>query len=179
VVLRHNTNKGYGAAIRSCLAYAKANKVSALVILDGDAQHNPDEIPTLLSPILQGKADLVIGSRFIRPEPSMPSYRKFGISVISFLWNVGSKIKVSDTQSGFRAYSKKLIEQLIVLENGMSVSIEILERARSLKAVLIEVPASCYYPHVNQSLKAIKQGLFVALSVIRIRIKYGLIHSFK
>jgi dolichol-phosphate mannosyltransferase len=170
-VIHHSSNKGYGAAIKSCFNFAKTCNAAALVILDGDGQHNPDNIPEILAPIVNGNADMVIGSRFIRQLNPIPTYRKFGIGVISFLWNIGSKTTVSDTQSGFRAYNRKLINSLSINEKGMCVSIEILENARLIGAVIKEVPASCHYDRATFGRKAIKHGVDVALFVIRIRLK--------
>jgi len=176
LVISHGTNRGYGEAIKSCFEAAKTNAADVLVILDGDGQHNPDEIPKLLAPILKGEADLIIGSRFLTNEVNMPRYRKFGISVITFLWNFGSEVKVSDAQSGFRAYSKKVFETFPLSEKGMSVSIETLEKARRKGAIIKEVPISCLYVPSTLNLRAIRHGLSVALSVVRIRLKNSL-HS--
>lgn len=171
LVISHDTNRGYGEAIKSCFEAAKTNAGDVLVILDGDGQHNPDEIPKLLTPILHGAADMTIGSRFITKERSMPRYRKFGIDVITLLWNFGSKTKISDTQSGFRAYSKKIFGTLPLSEQGMGVSIEILEKARRRRAIIKEVPISCLYAPSTLNPKAIKHGLGVAFSVVRVRLK--------
>jgi len=169
LVINHNSNAGYGEAIKSCFKAAKMNGADILVILDGDGQHSPNEIPRLLTPIIQEEADMSIGSRFLTNEHNMPRYRKFGISVINFLWNFGSKVKVSDTQSGFRAYSKKLFHAFSLSENGMCVSIETLEEARRGRAIIKEVPISCLYAPSRLNLRAIKHGLSVAFSVVRIR----------
>jgi glycosyltransferase involved in cell wall biosynthesis len=133
-VIKHPQNQGYGSALRSCFEAGRSQDTDILVIIDGDGQHNPDEIPQLLSPIMLNEADLVIGSRFIDKKQKMPGYRKFGIGVITFLWNIGSKIKVSDTQSGFRAYNQKMIQAMLISENGMGSSIEILEILRKKKS---------------------------------------------
>ena len=171
LTVNHATNRGYGEAIKSCLEAARANDADVLVILDGDGQHNPGEIPRLLAPILRGEADLTIGSRFLTNEVNVPRYRRFGIGVITFLWNFGSKVKVSDAQSGFRAYSKKIFETFPLSEKGMSISIETLDRARRKGAIIKEVPISCLYVPSTLNLKAIRHGLSVALSVVRIRLK--------
>jgi glycosyltransferase involved in cell wall biosynthesis len=219
-VINHSTNRGYGEAIKSCFEAAKANAADVLVTLDGDGQHNPEEIPKVLDPISRKEADLVIGSRFLQPDQSrvkslesrvmspppqpfspdsrlptpdsrpgtidsrpstpdyrlitMPRYRKFGISVITFLWNFGSKVKVSDSQSGFRAYSKEMFANTSFSEKGMSISIEILEKARRKRAVIKEVPISCLYAPSTIGLKASKHGISVALGVVRIRLKNSL-----
>ncbi len=173
LVIRHEQNRGYGEAISSCFEAARANAADILVILDGDGQHNPDEIPGLLAPILRGEADLVIGSRFLTNEVSMPRYRRFGIRVITFLFNLASRTKVSDSQSGFRAYSydRKLFSDLNLNERGMSVSIEILEKARRKRAVIKEAPILCQYVPSTLNLKAIRHGLLVALAVIKFRLQ--------
>lgn len=176
LVTNHGTNRGYGKAIKSCFEAAKANNANVLVILDGDGQHKPDEIPLLLAPILKGEADLIIGSRFLTKDVNMPRYRKFGISVITLLWNLGSRTKVSDAQSGFRAYSREAFQSFSLAEKGMSVSIETLENARRKGAIIKEIPTSCLYVPSTFNLKAIRHGLSVALSVVRIRLKNSL-HS--
>jgi len=170
-VISHERNMGYGAAIITGFKEAQRKDNDIIVIIDGDGQHNPSEIPLLLEPILSGEADLVIGSRFLSNNHNMPSYRNFGIKVITWLWNVFSKIKVSDSQSGYRAYNKTLFKDLTLSENGMSISIEILEKSRRKGVTITEVPISCHYTHSTISLNAIKHGLRVSLSVIRIRFK--------
>ena len=174
LVISHDTNRGYGETISSCFKAAKANAADVLVILDGDGQHDPDEIPQLLAPVLDREAGMVIGSRFITNKHNMPRYRRFGIDVITFLWNFNSKVKVSDSQSGFRVYRKEAFRNLPLAERGMSISINTLEKARREGVIIKEVPISCFYVPSNLNLKAIKHGLGEALSVIKIRLKNGL-----
>lgn len=171
LVISHDRNMGYGEALKSCFEAAKANAADVLVILDGDGQHNPDEIPRLLAPILSREADLIIGSRFLTNEHNMPRYRRFGIKVITFLWNFGSKVKVSDTQSGFRAYRREIFETLPLSEKRMSISIETIEKARKKGAIIKEVPISCSYVPSSINSKAIRHGLAVTLGVIKIRLR--------
>jgi len=172
-VISHCKNKGYGEAIKSCIAAARAEEADILITIDGDGQHNADDIPLLMKPILDRKAEFIIGSRFLDKTMHIPAYRKFGISVINFLWNFGSSKKVSDTQSGFRAYSMNIFEKLDFSEKGMSISIEILEKVRRQGIKIQEVPISCSYKDNNStlSLKAIWHGLSVGLSVLKLRLK--------
>ncbi len=170
-VINHQVNKGYGEAIKSCFEAAKAGGADVLVILDGDGQHNPDEIPDLLLPIIKGDADVVIGSRFLVEDNDMPQYRKFGIGVITFLWNFGSGEKITDSQSGFRAYASSVFRTLHITEKGMGASIEVLEKARRAGSTIKEVAASCKYASSHLTPRATRHGLKVALSVIRIRLK--------
>ena len=171
-VISHVTNKGYGESIKTCFTAAK-NRGAALVTIDGDGQHDPEEIPHLLDPIYRGEAEVVIGSRFLNPAQQIPSYRKLGITVINWLWNVGSDTKVSDSQSGCRAYSKWVIQNLSLFETGMSISVEILENIRRIHARIQEVPISCSYENNNSnpSWKALTHGFHVAFSVLRIRFR--------
>lgn len=168
-IVNHPINKGYGEAIRS--GFKAGGDADVLVILDGDGQHDPDEIPLLLEPILRNEADLVIGSRFLSNGHKVPSYRVFGIKVITFLWNFGARVKVTDAQSGFRAYGGNIINSFSLTEKGMGISIEILEQARRCGARIREVPVSCTYTSSKMDLKAIRHGLGVAVSVLITRAK--------
>ncbi len=181
IVVRHGVNKGYGEAIKSCFIAARERGADVLVTIDGDGQHDPAEIQRVLGPIESGKAELVIGSRFIdgagptgRTESTVPKYRGFGIRVITLLFNLGSRTKVSDSQSGFRAYDKRMLDLMSLTETGMAVSIEILEEARRGRAAIAEVPITCAYESHRMTMKAIKHGLTVAFSVLCIRATFTL-----
>jgi glycosyltransferase involved in cell wall biosynthesis len=181
-VIRHKARQGAGAATRTAFEAAKANDADILVTLDGDGQHNPDEIPQVLAPILSNEADLVIGSRFLQPNLNqsqpisinlnqVPKYRKFGIDVITWLYNFSSKVKVSDSQSCFRAHNRRLLESINITENGFGFSIQVLIQARRKNFVITEVPISCIYHSEGSSLNPIIHGLGVAFAVLRLRIK--------
>jgi glycosyltransferase involved in cell wall biosynthesis len=169
-VIRHRKNRGAGAATKTAFEAAKKRHADILVTLDGDGQHNPDEIPRLLAPILKGKADLVIGSRFLRPNFQIPRYRKFGIDVITFLYNLGSKLKISDSQSCFRAQNRRLMEAVNITERGFSFSVQVLIQARRRGFTIKEVPVSCIYHPRGSSLNPVAHGLGVAFSVIKLRL---------
>jgi glycosyltransferase involved in cell wall biosynthesis len=169
-VIRHRKNRGAGAATKTAFEAAKKRHADILVTLDGDGQHNPDEIPRLLAPILKGKADLVIGSRFLRPNFQIPRYRKFGIDVITFLYNLGSKLKISDSQSCFRAQNRRLLEAVNITESGFSFSVQVLIQARRRGFTIKEVPVACIYHPRGSSLNPVAHGLGVALNVIKHRL---------
>jgi glycosyltransferase involved in cell wall biosynthesis len=172
-VISHLKNKGYGEAIKSCIVAARDAGADILITIDGDGQHDANEIPLLMDQILQNKAELVIGSRFLKKNKQMPSYRKLGINIINFLWNFGSRTKVTDTQSGFRAYNRNVLDKMFFSEKGMGISIEILEKARKKGIKITEAPISCSYIDNNSTLsnKAIWHGLSVAFSVLKLRLK--------
>jgi len=171
-VIRHERRRGAGAATKSGFEAAKTNNADILVTLDGDGQHDPDEIPQVLAPILSCKADLVIGSRFLLQNiKKVPKYRKFGIDIITWLYNLGSKKKVSDSQSCFRAYSRKSLEAVTITENGFSFSVEVLIQARKKGFVITEVPTSCVYHSQGSTINPLTHGLGVAWNVVKHRLK--------
>ena len=170
-VIKHETRQGAGAATKTAFETAKRSHADILVTLDGDGQHNPDEIPQLLAPILNKEADLVIGSRFLQSNlHQMPKYRKFGIDVITFLYNLGSKARVSDSQCCFRAQNRKLIEAVNITEAGFGFSVQVLIQARKKGFTIKEVPISCIYHSDGSSLNPITHGLGVAFNVIKHRL---------
>ncbi len=173
-VISHNVNQGAGAATRSGFRAALKAGASIVVTLDGDGQHNPAEIPALLAPILNGTADLVIGSRFITPATNMPHYRKFGIDIITWIYNLGYKLKISDSQSGFRAHSRKLLENTLITQNDFGFSIDVLVQARKHGFAIREIPISCLYHAQGSTADPLSHGLGVAWSVMWLRLIYEL-----
>jgi hypothetical protein len=172
-VVYHKQNRGYGGALKSCLEKGRAQDADVLVLLDADGQHLPEEIPLVVQPVLDGRADIVIGSRFLNNHNNVPRYRKFGINVITWLFNAGSPVKVTDAQSGFRAYSKKALDMLLPLqEEGMSISMEIIIKARKLGLRLYEVPITCLYIEGSSTLNPVVHGLSVAMATVVQRVKF-------
>jgi hypothetical protein len=124
-----------------------------------------------LDPIFKDQADVVIGSRFLTTN-NIPRYRRFGIYIINYLWNIGSETKLSDSQSGFRAYRKNIIQQLNLREKGMGISIEIIEKLRRKGINIKEVAITCSYDNNNSTfnIKAFSHGFGLVISVLRIRL---------
>ena len=141
----HEENRGYGAAICSALDRGRSLKADILVILDGDGQHDPKEIPHLIQPILDGDADIVVGSRFLGKENKSPLYRRIGQRTLTTITNVGSGHKLTDSQSGCRAYSAKALKELNLSERGMSVSSEIQFAIKEADLRVAEVPIDVSY----------------------------------
>ncbi len=170
IVRRHERQLGPGAAVRTCFAVAKELGCDILVTIDGDAQHDPDEIPCVIQPVIDNNVDLVIGSRFLR-DYSIKKYRKFGIDLLTWLFNLSHKDKVTDAQSCFRAHSKRLVDAINISDNGFGYSIEVLEFARRQRLPITEVPVSCIYHDEGSTMNPLIHGLQVAWSVFRHRFK--------
>jgi glycosyltransferase involved in cell wall biosynthesis len=158
-VVRHEYNQGYGSSIRTLLTEANKRDAAILVVLDADAQHNPDEIPRLVEGIKDG-ADIVIGSREMQ-QNKIAGYRRLGQKVLSRMTKVASGQRLSDTESGFRAYSRKAIATLELKETGMAISAEIISAATSRGLIIAEVPVSVTYTGDGSTLNPVKHGLGV------------------
>jgi|TARA_B110000438_G_scaffold64222_1_gene64772 glycosyltransferase involved in cell wall biosynthesis len=125
ICLKHKKNLGKGAALRSLFDYAKNTNFDIIVTIDGDGQFLPEEIPKLKKPIEDNGVDIVIGNRF-SDMSEMPNYRKFGNKVLDKMTNLASELSIEDSQSGYRAYSKKSIEEIKFDMNGFGSDAEIL-----------------------------------------------------
>jgi glycosyltransferase involved in cell wall biosynthesis len=164
-VIRHKKNQGKGEAIRSAFEWAKGSGCKALVLLDGDGQHEPADIPTLLSPVLAGEADMVVGSRFLAASSSIPRYRRIGQHLLTLVTNLGSGVRLTDSQSGFRAFSCKAINNMSFAEGGLSVESEMQFSISGSGLRVAEVPIEVAY--VDKAKRSpIGQGVSVLSRVL-------------
>lgn len=166
-VISHKKNLGYGAAISSLFKKARKENVDIMITLDGDSQHNPDQIPILVNELTKNNVDVVIGSRFLNKNSNAKGYRKTGIKIITSASNIGTKFKVTDAQSGFRAYSKKAIQEINPTEKGMSVSTEILQKASNKGLTLAEVPISVSYGKDTSEQNPVPHGISVLMNTLK------------
>ena len=143
-VIQHKQNKGKGAALQSLFDFARHSNADVIVTIDGDGQFLPEEIPKLTEDIENGKSDIVIGYRF-ETEKDMPSYRKIGNKVLDELSKTASNLNLRDTQSGFRAYSKKAIEKINFKNNGFVADSEILIDASTKDLTISEQHVTVLY----------------------------------
>ena len=167
IVIKHEKNLGYGSAIKSI--FLKAHEVNAdiLVTFDADGQHRIEDINTILEPIKKKSADVVIGSRFLNNNQEMPKYRKIGIQTITKLRNITGGTKITDSQSGFRAYSKKILENIKPTESGMGISTEILIKTQKAGYEIIEVPITILYEGNTSTHNPISHGTSVIFSTLK------------
>jgi glycosyltransferase involved in cell wall biosynthesis len=168
IVVNHERNLGYGAAIRTIFLKAKEMDADILVTMDGDGQHRIEDLKKITTPILEKQSDIVIGSRFLEDEgKNVPKYRKMGIKAITKLANISLENPITDSQSGFRCYNKKAIQQINPSENGMGISNEILIKASKLKMKILEVPIEVLYDGNTSTHNPISHGASVALSTLK------------
>jgi glycosyltransferase involved in cell wall biosynthesis len=171
-VAKHEDNMGYGVALQTLFRKVRELDADAMVTLDGDGQHNPDEIPLLVEPVLEGKADVVIGSRFLgdSEKNNVPRHRRFGIKIITKLTDAASNSALSDAQSGFRAYGRKALQSLNLNENGMGVSVEVLMEAKKHGLRVVELPTGCNYRGLDRTSTRdpVRHGMSVVSSIVRL-----------
>lgn len=168
-VIRHGQNQGKGMALRQAFVYARECSADILVCLDADGQHNPDEIPRLLLPIKNGDVDMVIGSRFLDIHSDIPRYRQAGQKVLNTLTNTLSVTKVTDSQSGFRAFSKKAIGTMSLEEKGMGIESYMQHAAEDSSLRIAEVPITCRYDLEHTSkMGSVRHGVSVINTILRI-----------
>jgi len=172
MVLKHERNLGKGAAIRDCFEWAKQNNADVLVTLDGDGQHDPNHIPSLLKALETDEADVVIGCRLSRPQ-KMARHRWLGTRALDRATQVKVGDRIIDSQSGFRAYSRRAVETLVAAEFGMGVDSEIIIRAQQGGMRISEVPVEISYDgpktsNQNSMMHAL-DVLFSAVKFVSIR----------
>jgi glycosyltransferase involved in cell wall biosynthesis len=164
-VVKHETNKGYGAAIQTIIAEAKKRDPDILVILDTDAQHDPKEIPNIIKPILENAADCVIGTRQ-KQQKKIPFYRRIGQKVILSSVKILADEKLTDSECGFRAFSRLAYNTLELRETGMSISAETVAEAARHNLKIAQVPVSVTYHEDSSTLNPVKHGFNVMRSII-------------
>lgn len=145
VVVRHSVNNGKGVALRTALAWARARlELRQLVLIDGDGQHDPGDIGRLLAEASARELDIVVGSRFLG-QNNAPLYRLFGLHVLSASAALGSGVRLTDSQSGFRVLSRRAIEQLELSQSSFSVETEMQFKGAAHGLRIGEIPIQIRY----------------------------------
>ncbi|MDV2481660.1 glycosyltransferase family 2 protein [Methanoculleus sp. Wushi-C6] len=169
-VIEMPKNGGKAKAMMAGFARAQALGYRAVVMLDSDGQHNPDEIPAVAAPVLAGEADLVIGSRFLGTGAKIPAYRRAGQTVLNGFTNLsvdGGTFATTDSQSGFRALSQRALENLTFSSEGYNIESDMIAHFAPLGLRMAEVPISVTYdvPHKHKK-NPISHGLGVMTKVL-------------
>ncbi|MEM2944599.1 MAG: glycosyltransferase family 2 protein [Methanomassiliicoccales archaeon] len=161
-------NGGKASAIMKGIEFVRNQGYQACVLLDGDGQHDPDEIPRVLEPVLKGEADLVIGSRFLDLKSRVPLYRKAGQEILNIVTNLGTRQRITDSQSGFRALSASAIQNFNFHSHGYAIESDMILRLSEKGMRIKEVPISSRYDVPNgHKKKPFSHGLQVFAKVIR------------
>lgn len=147
IYIRHAVNLGQGAALQTGMTYALRAGADIAVHFDADGQHDWRQIDRLLAPILDGSADVVFGSRFLRKADAaqVPFQKRLVLRAGILVSWLLTGVRLSDAHNGFRALSRRALEQVSLRENGFAHATEILQRVRQSRLRLVEVPITVRY----------------------------------
>jgi glycosyltransferase involved in cell wall biosynthesis len=150
-ILRHRVNLGQGAALQTAFNYAKKKNAQVVITFDADGQHQVSDIPALLAPILQQKADIVLGSRFLH-EGSAPIgfSKKMVLQIARFVNFLLSGVLLSDAHNGLRALNRQALSKIELTENRMAHASEILFETKRHQLQYCEVPVHISYTEYSK-----------------------------
>ena len=166
ILLRHEQNKGKGAALRTGFS-----KVTGDIILiqDADLEYNPEDYPALLQPILEGKADVVYGSRFLGgPHRVLFFWHYAGNRFLTLLSNILSNLNLSDMETGYKVFKKEILNQIKLKSNRFGFEPEFTIKIAKKKMRVYEVPIRYYGRDYSEGKKITwKDGLAAIYALFR------------
>jgi glycosyltransferase involved in cell wall biosynthesis len=151
IVITHIFNRGLGGALGTGFEYIKNHDYDLLITFDADGQHNPEDIALVIKPIVEGKADVCVGSRFLKYEGHMPWYRRIGLTGMNIITYMLFWTWTTDSQSGMRAFSRNAIEQIQIKTNKMEVSSEFFYEISKKNLKYTEAPIHAIYTDYSLS----------------------------
>ncbi len=144
-LLRHMVNRGQGAALQTGIQFAVRQGAEVVVTFDADGQHDTEDIPALVAPVLSGECDVALGSRFLHPGTEVPQIRRLVLKSGVLFTRVVSRVRISDTHNGFRAFSRKAASALRITLDRMAHASEIIDQIRENRWRYREVPVRILY----------------------------------
>jgi glycosyltransferase involved in cell wall biosynthesis len=166
LVIRHAANRGKAEAINTGLKHARQLDAALVVLLDGDGQHDPTAIPSLIAPLENGQADVVVGSRFLSLRSPIPRWRRWGQQALTAATNVASGMPLTDSQSGYRALSRRALQALTFRPNGrFSIESEMQFLAQQHRLKIEEVPVQMVYAEPSKR-SPVRHGFQVLNGII-------------
>lgn len=165
-IIHHEKNMGKGEALKT--GFHAAEDSDILVTIDGDGQHKTSEIPNIIQPIIDGEADIVNGSRYLKAgEKNTPSYRRVGQNVLDIATNFNAHSRVTDSQSGFRAFAKHTFPVFDFHESGFGIESEMLIEASNANLKIKEVEISVSYNPNGSKQNPIRHGVTVLVKLLQ------------
>lgn len=166
-VVRHPKNQGKGIALNTGFRAARALGPQVVVTLDADGQHSPEEMTRVVAPVLEDKADIVVGSRYLDKKSRVPLHRVWGHMAFNLVNRLASGVSLSDSQSGFRAFSPSALRVISFQSNGFSVESEMQFLAQKHDLRITEIPITVHY-YDSPKRSVIVQGLKVLKGIWRL-----------
>jgi len=159
IVIRHEQRQGKGAAVQAIFKEARKRDADVLALLDADFQHNPDELPLVIKPIQDGY-DLCIGARTAQAGKT-PRLRRLGQKVLLLMARSISSPHITDSESGYRAFSRRAVTEMALTENGFAIESEMLAQAAEKDLRTVEVPITNIYTGDGSTLHPVRHGMGV------------------
>jgi polyprenyl-phospho-N-acetylgalactosaminyl synthase len=145
IVLQHLVNRGQGAALQTGISYALLHGAKVVVTFDADGQHRVSNIPAMLAPIIEGRAEIVLGSRFLEHAGAVPRGRRMMLSLALLFTRVTSGLSLTDTHNGFRAFSRCGAQHIDIQLDRMAHASEIIDQVKHSGLPYCEVPVHIEY----------------------------------
>lgn len=169
-VLTHVINRGLGASLSTGLAYAKVIQADFAITMDSDGQHDPDDLITVLAPLLNKQADVVIGSRRLQPTGRMPLLRQLNNQAFNLLTRLLFGVVTTDSLSGFRGFNKKAIQLIKLKTERMEVSNEFFTEIKRHHLKFREVPIKVIYTQYSLAKGVKPANVFAILFRLLLRL---------
>jgi glycosyltransferase involved in cell wall biosynthesis len=167
-VIIHKTNTGKGGALKTGFKVAVEKGADIIVTMDSDGQHNPADIPKLIAPIIENDAEIVNGSRYLNGlDKNTPIYRRVGQTMLDRATNVNSGVKITDSQSGFRAFAASTVNVFRFDAKGMGIESEMLADAGKAGLRIKEVEIGVRYDVGRSSLHPVQHGFEVFVMILK------------
>lgn len=165
-VLRHIVNRGQGAALQTGISYALRGGAQQIVTFDADGQHGAESVAALLQPLIDGRADVVLGSRFLDDETRVPVLRRLTLKAAVVFTRLMTGLRITDTHNGLRAMTRGAAEKIALRQDRMAHASEILDQIAAAKLRHVEVPV-----HIRYSDYARRKGQS-SLGAFRVALDY-------
>lgn len=163
-LLTHPVNLGQGAALATGIEYALKEKADVVVTFDADGQMRPEDIGTLVDEVLTGGIDAALGSRFLGSPPvGMSGTKRIVLKLATVFTRLTTGLKVTDTHNGIRAFNAEAIRKVVITQNRMAHSSELLSEIVRNKLTWREVPVTIRYSDYS---KAKGQSIFNSINVL-------------
>jgi len=142
LLVNNEKNLGKGGSLRTGFKHAKGKLI---ITMDADGSHQPEDLPYLISPILKGDADAVFGSRFVngKGKDTTSKLHLFGNAILNFVILLLTGKQISDSQSGFRAFTRDILKKITLTSSRYEIESEMLIKILDRKFRFIEIPINC------------------------------------
>lgn len=163
-VVKHVLNRGQGAALQTGIDYALRHDADFIVHFDADGQHRVEDLPAMLAPVVSGKTDVTLGSRFIAKGSNVPGMRAFWLRMGALLFRILYGIKLTDSHNGFRVFSRHAAEKIRITADRMEHASEIVDQIAKNRLRYREIPVVIRYTEYSKAHS--KQGAFPAVRIL-------------